>query len=145
MNDNIKPTKLFWIVGVVLLLFGIMGASGYVLEMTMDEAAYLENYGQAAVDIRPLTPKWSIAGYAIGVWTGLLGSILLLLRKALAVPVYIVSFLGAFLGWSWYVIDPRAHQMMKESSGWAFMAFVIIACLFSIWWARRQKSKGLLN
>ena len=145
MDDNIKPTAVFWIVGILLLLFGIMGASGYVLEMTMDETAYLESYGQAAVDIRHITPKWSIAGYAIGVWSGLLGAILLLLRKAWAVRFYVVSALGALLGWIWYIIDPRAHVVMFEERGWIFMVFILIACMFSIWWAKRQTSKGLLN
>ena len=129
----------------MLLLFGIMGASGYVLEMTMDDAAYLESYGQTAADIRHITPKWAVAGYAVGAWTGLLGSILLLLRKAWAVPVYMVSFLGALIGWVWYIVDPRARVILVEQAGWVFMAVVLITCLFSIWWAKRQMSKGLLS
>lgn len=145
MSDNIKPTVMFWSVGVILLLFGIMGTSGYVVEMTMDEAAYLESYGQTAADIRHITPKWSIAGYAIGTWTGLLGSILLLLRKAWAVPVYMVSFSGALMGWIWYVIDPRGRVILIEQGGWLFMVFILIACLFSIGWAKRQKSNGFLS
>ncbi len=141
----IKPSKVFWAVGAFLLLWGILGVSMYILEMTMSEAAYLETYGQSASDIRHSVPTWSVAGYAVGVWTGLLAAILLLMRRAWAVPAYLVSLLGAAVGWSWYIFDPRAKAVMGEQGGWIMMVAVFSLCAFSLWWAKRQKAHGILR
>ncbi len=141
----IKPSKLFWAVGAFLLLWGLVGVTMYVLEMTMSEASYLETYGQSAADIRHSVPRWSVAGYAVGVWTGLLAAILLLMRRAWAVPAYLVSLLGALVGWSWYIIDPSAVAVMREQGGWIMMVVVFSLCAFSLWWAKRQKTRGILR
>jgi hypothetical protein len=39
-------------------------------------------------------PTWVVAFRALAVWGGVLGTLLLLLRKRLAVPVLLVSFLA---------------------------------------------------
>lgn len=147
MNEDFerKPGALFWIIGVLLLIWGAIGASMYVLEMTMSDADYIKTFGDEANEIRPLIPAWSIAGYAVGVWFGLLGSLLLLLRKRFAVPAYIISFLGALIGWGWYVITPKASAMMSTNGGWYMMALVIFLCLFSIWWSRKKAADGTLS
>jgi len=145
MRDKVKAGTLFWVIGALLLIWGLVGVSMYILEMTMSEAAYLEYYGQEAADVRHLIPTWSIAGYAIGVWTGLAGTVLLLLRKSLALWLYFISSLGAITGWGWYIINPKASAMMSANGGWYMMALVIALCLFSIWWARKNRASGTLT
>lgn len=137
--------KSFWIVGVLLLIWALIGCFMYWMEMTMSDAAYLETFGQEATRMRPLIPAWSVAGYAIGVWAGLVGAVLLLLKKRLALPAYVISFFGALIGWGWYVINSEAASMMATNGGWYMMIFVFVMCLFSIWWARKKAAQGLLT
>ena len=147
MNETIdnKPPVWFWVAGVLLLAWGLLGITMYYLEMTMSDEAYLKSYGQAAHDLRDVVPTWSIVGYAVGVWTGLLGTIVLLLRKALASKLYTLSLIGAVFGWIWYVIDARARVMMSENGGWYMMAVVFALCLFSVWFAHMARSRNLLK
>lgn len=143
-TEGAKPSILFWVVGALLLVWGLIGIAMYCLEVTMSNEAYLENFGAEMLAVRDLVPAWSIGGYAIGVWFGLAGTISLLLRRRLAIPLYIISILGALLGWSWYVFSEIGRSVMAPGS-WGMVTLVIALCIFSIWWARRQKSQGVLR
>lgn len=144
MSAAKKPNGLFWLVGALLLVWGLIGISFYLYEVTLSDEKYLEGYGQAMLDIRHRVPAWSMSGYAIGVWAGLVGTICLLLRRRMAQPLYIISFLGAVAGWGWYLIDGPGRKSL-ENGGWVMLAVVITLCLFSIWWARRKIADGTLR
>src|SRR5690606_40224233 len=51
--------------------------------MGPEEIAYIESF-----------PAWAVAGWALGVWSCLVGSILLLLRSRHAYPVFVLALLG---------------------------------------------------
>ena len=147
MSDSLQPKLpvLYWIIGVLLLLWGVLGVVMYLVEHLLSDEKYLEVYKERAMALRHEVPAWSIAGYAIGVWTGLAGAIALLLRKAVAVKLYWVSLVGAAIGWIWYVIDPRALEIMSLDGGWYMAVIVFALCGFSIWWAGRQKKMGRIS
>ena len=139
-----KAPWWFWLIGLALLLWGFIGIGFYLLEMTMSDADYLETYGEEMMAVRDRLPAWSISGYAFGVWSGLLGTFCLLLRRRWAIPLYIVSFIGAVFGWIWYIIDIAGRATMKNG-GWVMFSVVIILCLFSIWFARKMHRKGIIR
>lgn len=143
-NLQVKTPWWFWVVGILFLLLGLVACWGYWTEMTLPDAQYLEAYGAEMAGLRGETPWWSISGYAIGVWGGLAGSILLLLRKKLCLPFFYASFIGAIIGWSWNVIDVRFRDAMG-GAGWGFLIFVLLECIFIIWFARRMVSKGIVR
>jgi len=142
-ETSIHPPWWFWSIGVVLLLWGLMGIWFYWIEVTMSDATYVEIYGKELLDVRHRVPAWSISGYAIGVWGGLLGTICLLLRRRWALPFYIASLIGAILGWVWFIMDSAGRATMNNG-GWIMFSLVIILCLFSIWFTRSMRSKGII-
>jgi len=139
-----KAPWWFWLVSILFLLLNLVACWGYWSEMTMSDEAYLEAYGAVMNNLRGETPWWSISGYAIGVWGGLAGSILLLLRKKLCLPFFYASFIGAIVGWSWYIIDIRFRDAMG-TPGWVFMILIWLECIFIIWFARKMLVKGILR
>ena len=82
-----------WLVGIVALLWNAIGALDYVMTQTRN-AAYMEQFTPEQLEYFYSFPAWVTAGWAIAVWGGVLGSVLLLLRKRLAEPVYLVSFVA---------------------------------------------------
>ena len=88
-----KAPVHLWIVGVVALLWNLMGAFDYVMTETRNEA-YMEKFTPEQLEFFYGFPAWVIAFWAIAVWGGVLGAILLLMRKKLTVPVLLISFLS---------------------------------------------------
>ena len=116
-----RPPVHLWIVGVLSLLWSGIGCYDYLMTRmrdtdylakmmpTIDPAAML-----AWVDAFPI---WAQFGWGLGVWGGLAGSVLLLLRNHWAYWAFGLSFIGAILGLgyrSWPPPLPGAEGAMFE-------------------------------
>ena len=87
---------LFWVISIALLLWGLGGASIYIayfIETPEEfaETAEIVAKRQAYADYVASIPFWAIAVGIVAAVTRLLGAIGLLLRRAWALPLYIVS------------------------------------------------------
>ena len=90
-------------------------------------------------------PLWASAGWGLGVWGGVLGSILLLLRNKLAVPVFDLSLLGPISGLGYQLRHPADIAGATEGAN-AVMPYVIIAVALALFvYARRQATRTVLR
>jgi hypothetical protein len=90
-------------------------------------------------------PIYAQIGWALGVWLGLLGSVLLLLRSRWAVWSYGLSLVGAVLGLGYQVAlaPPLAGA---EGAMFTLMPYVIILVALGLFlYARAMERKGLLR
>ena len=88
-----KPASWFWIVSALALLWNLMGVMAYIAQVTMSPEA-IQALPENERTLMESVPAWATAAFAIAVWGGTLGSILLLLRRKLATIVLILSFIG---------------------------------------------------
>ena len=89
--------------------------------------------------LREITPIWATAGYAIGVWFGLAGVIMLMARKKIAVSLFFASLIGAVVGFMPYFYDGRFKAVLTGAD-YGFMVFIFAECLFILWFARKMLS-----
>ena len=75
-----KPPIWYWIISVIALVWNGMGVNAY-LQQAYDTESYRTMYTQEQLDIAANLPAYITAAFAIAVFGGTLGSILLLLRK----------------------------------------------------------------
>lgn len=90
-----------WIVGAVAFLYSCFGAYDYLMSHKRD-LTYIANSmpgvdPNAALAWMDAFPMYAKIGWGLGVWGGLLGSILLLIRSRYAVWAFAVSMLGIAL------------------------------------------------
>lgn len=88
-----KPPMWFWIVGVVALIWNLMGVMAYIGQAYMTDAD-LVALPEAEQALYVNYPAWATAAFAIAVFGGAIASIALLLRKKLAKTLFIISLLG---------------------------------------------------
>ena len=84
----------FWLIGVIMLIWNVMGALNFFGQMTPDIAALYPESERAIFENRPL---WATLGFAIAVFGGTLGCILLLLRRKVAIYMFYISGLGVIV------------------------------------------------
>ena len=86
-----------WLVGVIAVLFNAIGVFDFVMSMTQG-AAYMASAGMTPDQIAhyQAMPGWMTVVWAVGVFAAFLASIFILLRKKLALPIFVLS-LAAFL------------------------------------------------
>ncbi|MCH7569152.1 MAG: hypothetical protein IH919_01085, partial [Deltaproteobacteria bacterium] len=81
----------FWAIGAVALIWNVMGVINFFVQMNADTLAAMPESHRAIVEGRP---AWATGGFAIAVFGGALGCLLLLLRKSAAYYLFIASLLG---------------------------------------------------
>jgi hypothetical protein len=82
-----------WLVGILGLLWDSMGAFDYLMTETQNDS-YMSQFTPEQLEFFYGFPTWVVTFWALAVWGGVLGTLLLLLRKRLAVPVLLVSLLA---------------------------------------------------
>lgn len=98
MNDKSKNVDYihwsFWLIGIVTLVWNILGVTNFIMQMNPDSLAAMPEAYRAIIEERP---AWATGAFAIAVFGGTLGCLLLLLRKSIAIYVFIASLLGAIV------------------------------------------------
>jgi hypothetical protein len=151
--DDVQTAKApmhLWIVGALALLWNGFGCYDYLMTRMRNE----DYFRSMAPDVDPQAmlawvdsfPFYAQFGWGLGVWMGLAGSILLLMRHRWAVPVLALSLLGAVLGLGYQILAaPPAPPPMNEGP-MTMMPWVIILIAAGLYYyAHRQKQAGLLR
>ena len=133
-----------WVVGVLTVLWNGFGCVDYVMTQT-NRDAWFAQMGMTAAQLEYFNavPAWTLGAWAIGVWGGLLGGILLLLRRKLATPVFVASFLGWLAG-AIYAFG-LSDGLEAMGSMWPMQIVIGAACLFFIWYAWTMGKRGVLR
>ena len=130
----------FWIVAALALLWQAAGCWAYVSQMTMSEEARAA-LPAAQRDIWAAMPAWATGAYAVAVWSGLAGAVLLLLRRKWAQWAFALSLLGVLVQFGWFFLgNPHVGRMpLAESAPFpAFITVLAVALLWFSWWAGKR-------
>jgi hypothetical protein len=134
----------FWIVGILALLWNGFGCFDYFMTETANQA-YLSKMPADAVAYSNALPAWLTAMWALGVWGGLAGAILLLMRSRYSVWLFALSCFGAVVGLGYQMFMTEMPASMKEGA-MAFMPWLIIVItIFLLWYSRSMEKKGVLR
>ena len=131
-----------WIVGIVALLWNLLGGMDYIMTETRNEA-YMSQFTPEQLEFFYNFPVWLVAFWAIAVWGGVLGAVLLLMRKKLAVPVLLVSFLCMVVT-TIYNYGFAGAADIVGATGLVISAVVFVIALALIIYARSMATKGVL-
>lgn len=93
-SEKTRPHWSFWLLGVLFLLWNLMGAMSFVMQMNPEVVATFPEADQAMINGRPM---WVTVGFALSVFGGALGCVLLLLKRAVALYVFLISLVGTLL------------------------------------------------
>lgn len=131
-----------WAVGVLGFLWVSVGAFDYLMTQTQNES-YMSQFTPEQLEYFYGFPAWVVAFWAIAVWGGLLGTVLLLLRKRLAVPVLLTSF-GAMIVTSIHNFLVSNGAEIMGGAGVAFSALIFVVALGLWLYARAMAERGVL-
>jgi len=133
----------YWAVALAALLFELAGCFFYLVEVKMSAAdiAALPIDQAAMLAARP---GWYYVAFAIAVWIGLAGAVLLLLRRQWAVWVLLVSLVAAIVQFSSVLIVPGMRAITPSDA--LFVPIVIIVIAYAVWqFAKLSGRRGWLR
>lgn len=136
-------------IAIVLLLWAFGGASIYVayffetpqeFAQTAEAAANRQAYADYVANI----PLWAIAVGIIAAMSRLLGAIGLLLRRAWALPLFIVSVVFFIVALYRAFVLAGVSNVMSGPHIAVEVVFLALG-IFAVWFARANKSEGILK
>jgi hypothetical protein len=140
--SSVNSSKSFKIIGILALIWNLIGVAFFSLEILMSEAA-LSEMKEAERQLIENTPAWAYFLYGVAVFAGTLGSVLLLLKKASSVLVFLVSFLSIVIQMSrWIFLTPVLD--VYGPSGAIMPVTVIVIGALLLWYSKRCKAAGIL-
>ncbi len=121
-----------------------MGVMSFMLtEMKVE--AVMSRYPQQQRDYFESFPLWAVAFWAIGVFGGVIGCVLLLLKKRLASPVLFASLIGAIVSNLGGLFLLGGMNVMRETGGLGFTAVPIVFGAVMAGYAHAMGKKGVLG
>lgn len=126
-SSDIKTPIHLWIIGTIAVLWNAMGAFDYSATKLQLEF-YMSQFSQEQLDYFYSFPVWAVATWAIAVWSALLASILLLLRKALAAPVFGLALLSATITFFYSLVLSSGLEMMGVTN----LAVTLVVWFFTL-------------
>ncbi len=143
MNYLRKPSNLFWVISSIALVWNLMGVFNYLDQAFMTDKI-LETLPKEQQILYQDVPAWVTAAFAIAVFSGTLGSLLLLLKKKIATTFFIISFLGIVGQMSYGLLI----DLNSDSYGPMGIAMPIIIIAFGgylIWYSRKANEHRWLS
>ncbi|BCY29670.1 hypothetical protein [Flavobacterium okayamense] len=128
-----KPSTSFWVISVIALLWNAMGVKAY-LDQAYVTDSFKAMYNEEQLKMIAEAPAWAMSAFAIAVFGGVLGCILLLMRKKLAKTVFVISLIGILVQmyYNFFVIDSIA---VYGPGAMAMPIMIILFAVFLIWYA----------
>ena len=143
-GEKTKAPRHLWVVGIVALLWNAMGAMDYLMTQTQNPE-YMAQFTPEQLEFFYGLPIWVVATWAIAIWGGILGCILLLLRKALAVLVFLVSWLSMVITSFHNFILSNGLEIMGDPFSLVFTAMIFLVALALFLYARAMREKGVIS
>jgi len=151
MNEKVPAPGWFTAVAIIALLWNLLGVAAYLMTtlapklMTPEMLDALPEADRAATEASmaqlAATPGWVTGAFAVAVFGGLIGSILLLMKKNLAVPILALSLLAVL------VQNSYALFLSGEAAGAgaALPILVLVFAAFLVWVALKARKEGWSN
>lgn len=139
-NNNIHWS--FWLISVVALLWNIGGAINYLMQTNLEFVSTLPETHRAIIEGRPV---WATGGFAIGVFGGAVGCLLLLLRKSTAIYVFIASLIGIILTMIHTVNVATSKIDFTLVEIFVMVLLPVIVAAMLIWYTKQAMRKCWIN
>jgi len=127
----------FWAIGAVALIWNVLGGINFFSQMSADALAAMPESYRAIIEVRP---AWATGAFAIAVFGGALGCLLLLLRKSAAYYVFIASLLGVIVQ-----MTPYLGMANVQVEVWMGSLLSLVVAAFLIWYSKQAESKGWIS
>lgn len=145
MNPFLKVPIRYWFISCMGALWFAMGALDCVM-ISYKIPAYMETMPE---DLRywfDRRPVWFTGVWAISVWSALLGSFLLLLRRRQALRLFVLALVGFIIAALWAYLSEAANMAhMQSTITHIFNGLILFSLVYFIFFCRRYIQTGVLR
>jgi hypothetical protein len=142
-TSNTMTPRWFVILALIIAIWNLMGVMAFMMQITMtvEQVLALPEKEQTLYQDIPL---WVNIAFGLAVTGGSLGCIALAFKKAIALPILIISLLGVLVQMYHSFIIAGAFDVYGPG-GTIMPIMVFIIALYAVWLANNAKAKGWIR
>jgi hypothetical protein len=144
-DAHLKAPWHIWLIGAIAALFNSIGVFDFVMSMARG-AEYQASAGMTPAQIAHYQqmPSWMTIVWAVGVFGAFLASILLLLRKKLAFPIFALSLAAFLISLLYtYVLTNGGAVMGRQMA--ITSAVIATLLVFFCWYSHFMAARGVIR
>jgi hypothetical protein len=138
-----RPWHL-WLIGLGGGLWSAIGVLSFMLTQLNVEAV-MSRFPSQQREYFASFPLWADASWAMGVFGGVIGCLLLLRQNRLAFPVLLASVIGTIISSLGGLFLLGGMEVMVETDALGFTVFPVVVAAFLAYYARAMSKKGVLG
>ncbi|MEO1656482.1 MAG: hypothetical protein AAFR65_02060 [Pseudomonadota bacterium] len=137
-----KPSVLFWIVGVLGFLLNLGGFAQMVLYFTANEV-FREGFTAEQLAHVDALPAWRSGIWVLGVSSAVIASVLMLLKRSASAPLMFFGLVMLLIG----MFHDASLGWFEITGGAGVIMYLFVASQVTFLWlyARRQNKIGVLR
>ena len=139
MNSSIKAPIWFLIIAILAVLWNAMGVMAYISMAFMSNEDFLK-LPEIQQTLQNAMPSWAKAAFAIAVFAGFLGCLLLVFKKSIAVLTLVLSLVAVLVQQFNFIFLQNGFDYVDSSAKSMTIMIVVVAFLL-VWLAQHAKSK----
>jgi hypothetical protein len=140
---NSTKLKGFKTIAIIAILWNIMGVISYFFHVFMP-AEEIAKLSVAEQGLYQNIPTWKNIAFFIATVGGLLGSVLLFLKRKQALLVLILSLIGTVSSFYYDFFHTKLMDVYGQSSV-VFPLIIILIGVFLVWYANKADAKNILS
>ena len=131
-NTSVKPHWSFWLICIIALVWNSMGCMNFITQMDPEMHIHFPEAVKSLIETRP---EWATAAFALAVFSGVVGDVLLMLRKSIAIYLFMASLLGVV------VTNIHTAQVSSDTGIWIGSLMSLMLSGFMVWYSKLVKQK----
>jgi hypothetical protein len=143
MPDLEKSPTWFPILCAVMLVWNLMGVVAYIAQVSMTPEA-LTALSAAEQELYATTPVWANGAFAVAVWAGAAGCVLLLLKRSAAFHLLVISLAGVAVQMFHSFFMSKSYEIFGPG-GLIMPIMVIVIASFLVWLSIYARNKAWLR
>lgn len=146
MSDELNggTPMTHWLVSGAALIWNLFGFMVYLMQVRATPEQMAQQYNATEIAFMDAIPMWATSANAIAVTAGVLACVMLLFRKSLALPLFVVSLLALLVQdlYSFVLVDAVGVFGMLPAY---IQGTVLVIAVAMILYTRGAKKRRLLS
>ena len=133
----------FWLIAILGIVWSALGVMNYLMQTMNPE--FVASFPELQRSLIENRPDWATAGFAVSVFSGLLGSVLLLFKKSFSFYFLLISLLGTLL------VAVHVIMVANETANFGVLQIVMMAGMpllvssILAWYPKLAQERGWLK
>ncbi len=144
MSDT-TPASLrwtYWLIAVLALLWYAMSGLNFFVQMDAEVLSKMPESHRAIVEGRP---AWATLGFAVAAIAGIMGCLALLLRRSIAIRLFVISLVGVLVTMIHTIVVAMTKHSFSGSDIMMMIVSPILVAILLIVFALRARSRGWIR